>query len=128
MAFFVYVRHIFAIYNKKNSNQPIFIVYSSYCISNTACRFVVSLPLVRRIATAGSSYRYRWFVALLSLVRRSPPEGHIEASRLPFLPILRTGYLYDRKLLAANTRFSEGGLSVFLVIVCQEAYFRRQRR
>jgi hypothetical protein len=98
---------------KKNSNQPIFIVYSSYCISNTACRFVVSLPLVRRIATAGSSYCYRWFVVSLPLVRRSPPECHIEASRLPFLPILRTGYLYDRKLLAANTRFSEGGLSVF---------------
>lgn len=104
--------------------------FSQYIIKKTLINqfSLFTHRIVFQIQPAGLSYRYRWFVALLSLVRRSPPEGHIEASRLPFLPILRTGYLYDRKLLAANTRFSEGGLSVFLVIVCQEVYFRRQRR
>ena len=67
---------------------------------------------VHRIASPKTTRRH---VRVLVRTRPTPPEDQAEASRLPFLPVQRTRYLCDRKLLSVNTRFLEGGLYVFLV-------------
>ena len=67
---------------------------------------------VHRIASPKTTRRH---VRVLVRTRPTPPEDHVEASRLPFLPVQRTRYLFTRMLLPVNTRFSKGGLSVFLV-------------
>ena len=67
---------------------------------------------VHRIASLKTTRRH---VRVLVRTRPTPPEDHVEASRLPFLPVQRTRYLFTRMLLPVNTRFSKGGLSVFLV-------------
>ena len=81
--------------------------------------FPMNIPLsnlfssnVHRIAFSKTTRRH---VRVLMRTRPTPPEDHVEASRLPFLPVQRTRYLFTRMLLPVNTRFSKGGLSVFLV-------------
>ena len=97
-----------------------------YYLSHFMENFPKNIPLsnqfssnVHRIASPKTTRRH---VRVLGRTRPAPPEDQVEASPLPFLPVQRTRYLYDRKLLTINTLFSKGGLSVFLRSVCAVLY------
>ena len=50
------------------------------------------------------------------MTRPCCPEAPTEATSLLNFPILRIGYLYDKGFYDINKQFSEGQLSVFLLL------------
>ena len=50
------------------------------------------------------------------MTRPCCPEALTEATGLLNFPILRIGYLYDKRFYGINKQFSEGQLSVFLLL------------
>ena len=70
----------------------------------------------------------RRFARVVPKTRPCCPEALTEAPRLLNFPILRIGYLYDKRFHGINKQFSEGLLSVFLlqgVATWQSPVFRK---
>ena len=58
----------------------------------------------------------RRFAPVVPMTRPCCPEALTEARSLLYYPILRIGYLYDKGFYGINKQFSEGQLSVFLLL------------
>ena len=58
----------------------------------------------------------RRFARVVPMTRPCCPEALTEATSLLNFPILRIGYLYDKGFYDINKQFSEGQLSVFLLL------------
>ena len=70
------------------------------------------LPYICRIAFSKTP---RCLMQVVPTLRPCCPEALTEAPRLLNFPILRIGYLFDKRFYGINKQFSEGQLSVFLL-------------